>query len=81
MLSVRLSDTWVDIGSSYRKLLWEIGLAILLFAGFSQFQPFSARTVHAGDLRGAKPISDAGRSIPFLTVTVFRRSSGTLLFA
>jgi ankyrin repeat protein len=39
------------------KRVSNMGVAILLFAGLSQFQPFSPRTVHAGDQREAKPIA------------------------
>ena len=34
-----------------------VGVAILLFAGVSQPQPFSPRTARAGDRREAKPIA------------------------
>ena len=42
---------------SYRKRVSDMGVAILLFAGLSQLQPFSPRTVRAGDQREAKPIA------------------------
>src|SRR5271155_2174605 len=42
---------------SYRKRFSHMGVAILLFAGLSHFQPFSPRTVRAGDRREAKPIT------------------------
>jgi ankyrin repeat protein len=42
---------------TYGKRLSDIGVAILLVAGLSQFQPFSPRTVRAGDRREAKPIA------------------------
>jgi ankyrin repeat protein len=41
----------------YRKRVSNMGLAILLFAGLYQYQPFSPRTVRAGDQHGAKPIA------------------------
>ena len=42
---------------SYGRRFSGMGVAILLFAGLSQFQPFSPRTVRAGDRREAKPIA------------------------
>jgi ankyrin repeat protein/mono/diheme cytochrome c family protein len=39
------------------KLVSDLGAAILLFAGLSQLQPFSPRTVRAGDPREAKSIA------------------------
>jgi ankyrin repeat protein len=42
---------------SYGKRFSDTGVAILLFAGLSQFQPLSPRTVRAGDQREAKPIA------------------------
>ena len=42
---------------SYGKRFSDMGVAILLFAGLSQLQPFSPRTVRAGDRREAKPIA------------------------
>ena len=42
---------------SYGKRVSDMGVAILLFAGLSQFQPFSPRTVRAGDQREANPIA------------------------
>ena len=42
---------------SYGKRFSDMGVAILLIAGLSQFQPFSPRTVRAGDQREAKPIA------------------------
>src|SRR6516165_3172922 len=42
---------------SYGRRFSDMGVAILLFAGLSQFQPFSPRTVRAGDRREATPIA------------------------
>jgi ankyrin repeat protein len=42
---------------SYRKRLSHTGVALLLFAGFSQSQPFPPATVRAGDQQAAKPIA------------------------
>ena len=41
------------------KRVSDLGVAILLLAGLSQLQPFSPRTVRAGDRREAKPIAPA----------------------
>jgi ankyrin repeat protein len=42
---------------SHQERFSDIGIAILLFAGVSQFQLFSPRMVCAGDRRDAKPIA------------------------
>jgi ankyrin repeat protein len=42
---------------SYGKRFWDIGFAILLFAGLSHLQPFSLQAVRAGDRRAATPIA------------------------
>jgi ankyrin repeat protein len=42
---------------NHGKRVSDMGVAILLFAGLSQFQPHSPRTVRAGDQREAKPIA------------------------
>ena len=42
---------------SYGKRFADMGVAILLLAGLSQFQPLSSQTVRAGDQREAKPIA------------------------
>ena len=42
---------------SHGKRFSNTGVAILLFAGLPQFQPFSPRTVHAGDRREATAIA------------------------
>jgi ankyrin repeat protein len=44
---------------SRRKRFSEMGVAILLFAALSQLQPFSPRTVRAGDRRDTTPIAPA----------------------
>jgi ankyrin repeat protein len=41
---------------SYRKPFSYIGVAIFLFAGLSQLQPFSLQSVRAGDRRESQPI-------------------------
>ncbi len=43
---------------SYRKRVSDLGVAILLFVGLPQFQPFSPPTVRAGGQREGKPIGD-----------------------
>jgi ankyrin repeat protein/mono/diheme cytochrome c family protein len=42
---------------SYGIRFSDVGVAILLFAGLSQLQPFAPRTVRAGDRRQARPIA------------------------
>ena len=42
---------------SHGKRFSDMGLAILLFVGLSQLQPFSPRPVRAGDRPDAKPIA------------------------
>jgi ankyrin repeat protein len=42
---------------AYGRCLSDLGVAIFLFAGLSLFQPFSPRTVRAGDRGEAKPIA------------------------
>ena len=45
------------VGKATENAFSDMGVAILLVAGLSQFQPFSPRTVRAGDQREAKPIA------------------------
>src|SRR4051794_5627693 len=47
----------MHLPNGYGHRFRQTGLAALLFAALSQFQPFSPRPVHAGDQSEVKPIA------------------------
>jgi ankyrin repeat protein len=58
---------------SYGKSLSDMAVAILVFAGLIQFQPFSPRPVRAGDRREATPLEDLVTAIRNADAQVVRK--------